>query len=269
MNNSVLFILVLYKTTLQESITFTTLNKLLPNNVLPKQLFIYNNSSEISITNECGFVQVASKNNMLAGAYNAGLQYAQSHNFEWIILLDQDTKITSEYINAVQGFICDPKNAVAAVPIIENNHRILSPFWYDVQKGPFARISHEKKYNECLTAFNSGAILQVNFMIQLGGFNEQYPLDYLDYWYFHKIYLLQKEVTILPTKLTHSLSVLNYRDNVTKERYKSLLAAEKQFATQLGKQALFYYKFRLLGRCVKLCIKMPQYIGITLRSVIK
>ena len=269
MDNSVLFILVLYKTTLQESVTFTTLNKLLQNTILQKQLFIYNNSPEIPITSECGIIQIASKNEMLTGAYNAGLQYAQNQNFRWIILLDQDTEITAAYIDAVHAFINNPKKAVAAVPNIQNNNRILSPFWYNVQKGPFANISHQPKHDECLTAFNSGVILKVQFLLGIGGFNAQYPLDYLDYWYFHKIYLLKQEVTILQATLTHSLSVLNYRDNITKERYKSLLAAEKQFATQLGKQALFYYKFRLLGRCVKLCIKMPQYIGITLRSVIK
>ncbi len=269
MDNSALFILVLYKTTLKESITFETLSKLLRHDILQKQLFIYNNSPEIPITSECGIIQIASKNEMLVGAYNAGLQHAQDHGFRWIILLDQDTEITASYIDAVNTFINDPKNAIAAVPTIQNNNRILSPFWYNPNKGPFANKSHQPKHNECLTAFNSGVILQVEFLLGIGGFNAQYPLDYLDYWYFHKIYLLKQEVTILHATLTHSLSVLNYRDNMTKARYKSLLAAEKQFATQLGKQALFYYKFRLLGRCVKLCIKMPQYIGITLRSVIK
>ena len=269
MDNSVLFILVLYKTTLKESTTFKTLSKLLPNNILQKHLFVYNNSPEIPIVSECGIIQIASRNEMLVGAYNAGLQYAQDHGFRWIILLDQDTEITAAYIDAVNTFINDPKNAIAAVPTIQNNNRILSPFWYNPNKGPFANKSHQPKHNECLTAFNSGVILQVEFILSIGGFNSQYPLDYLDYWYFHKIYLLKQEVTILHATLTHSLSVLNYRENITKERYKSLLAAEKQFATQLGKQALFYYKFRLLGRCVKLCIKMPQYIGITLRSIIK
>ena len=269
MDNSVLFILVLYKTTLKESTTFKTLSKLLPNNILQKHLFVYNNSPEIPIVSECGIIQIASRNEMLVGAYNAGLQYAQDHGFRWIILLDQDTEITAAYIDAVNTFINDPKNAIAAVPTIHNNNRILSPFWYNPNKGPFANKSHQPKHNECLTAFNSGVILQVEFILSIGGFNSQYPLDYLDYWYFHEIYLLKQEVTILGTTLTHSLSVLNYRDNMTKARYKSLLSAEKQFATQLGKQALFYYKFRLLGRCVKLCIKMPQYIGITLRSVIE
>jgi hypothetical protein len=269
MDNSVLFILVLYKTTLKESTTFETLSKLLRHDILQKQLFIYNNSPEIPITSDCGIIQIASKNEMLVGAYNAGLQHAQDHGFRWIILLDQDTEITASYIDAVNTFINDPKNAIAAVPTIQNNNRILSPFWYNPNKGPFANKSHQPKHNECLTAFNSGVILQVEFLLSIGGFNSQYPLDYLDYWYFHKIYLLKQEVTILHATLTHSLSVLNYRDNMTKARYKSLLAAEKQFATQLGKQALFYYKFRLLGRCVKLCIKMPQYIGITLRSIIK
>lgn len=269
MDNSVLFILVLYKTTVQESVTFTTLNKLLQNTILQKQLFIYNNSPEIPITSACGIIQIASKNEMLAGAYNAGLQYAQSHNFRWIILLDQDTEITAAYINAVHAFIKNPQKAVAAVPTIQNNNRILSPFWYNPNKGPFANISRQPKHNECLTAFNSGVILKVEFLLSLGGFNAQYPLDYLDYWYFHKVYLLKQEVAILHATLTHSLSVLNYRENITKERYKSLLAAEKQFATQLGEKAICYYKLRLLGRCVKLCIKMPQYIGITLRSVIK
>lgn len=269
MNNSVLFILVLYKTKLKESITFASLNKLLHNDILQKQLFIYNNSPKIPITSECGIIQIASRNEMLVGAYNAGLQYAQDNHFQWIILLDQDTEITAAYIDAVNAFINDPKNAIAAVPTIQNNNRILSPFWYNPNKGPFANKSHQPKHNECLTAFNSGVILQVEFLLNIGGFNTQYPLDYLDYWYFHEIYLLKQEVTILGTTLTHSLSVLNYRDYMTKARYKSLLAGEKRFATQLGKQALCYYRFRLLGRCVKLCIKMPQYIGITLRSILE
>ena len=148
MNNAVLFILLLYKITLQDSTTFQTLSQLLPNNILQKQLFIYNNSPEIPITSECGIIQIASKNEMLVGAYNAGLQHAQEHNFRWIILLDQDTEITSAYIDTAHAFINDPKNAIAAVPTIQNNNRILSPFWYNPSKGPFANIVHQSNHNE-------------------------------------------------------------------------------------------------------------------------
>ena len=48
-------------------------------------------------------------------------------------------------------------------------------------------------------AINSGAFIRVSFLDEIGGFNNQFPLDFLDHWLFHEIYANGKKVWVLDT----------------------------------------------------------------------
>ena len=38
--------------------------------------------------------------------------------------------------------------------------------------------------NKAVMAINSGSLIKVSFLTEIGGFNGQFPLDYLDHWLF-------------------------------------------------------------------------------------
>ncbi len=59
-------------------------------------------------------------------------------------------------------------------------------------------------------AINSGVAWSVKFLKKIGGFNPAFSLDFLDHWLFWKVDQLEKTVEILPVRMEHDLSVLDY-----------------------------------------------------------
>ena len=103
--------------------------------------------------------------------------------------------------------------------------------------------------------------------MQLGGFNTQFPLDFLDHWLFFEIFQQQKSVYVLESKLQHELSVLHY-ESMTTKRYQSILKAEKNYYQNYETQQLDNHRKQLLKRTLKQWVKVKnrQIWKMTLRS---
>ena len=65
----------------------------------------------------------------LANAYNYGVQYAKDNSKEWIMLLDQDTLLTSNYLHEVSHTLKNmpTTDVVAIVPLLFCRNRHVSP----------------------------------------------------------------------------------------------------------------------------------------------
>lgn len=227
--SDILYILIIYGVTKEESRAWQCLQKLLPAEELLRNVYVHDNNVH---------------NIYLAEAYNTGLQFASTHGFKYIVLLDHDACLTAEYISAIRHASTENQNAV----------------WVPVLMSPRGKqISPIHKWG-MQVAFNSGMLLPVKIVQSFGGFNTNYPLDYLDYWVCHQLYSLHIPLLTLPVTLEHSLSVLDYA-NVPKWRYLSLLAAEKRFANEIGMQK--QYKIRLLGRLIKWSLTGHKYVKET------
>ena len=86
--NRIVIVIVLYKTSLENSKTYTSLTKHIHLFKHEYSLIIYNNSSEISIPEGYYTLINASENNKLTGAYNFALNFAETNLAEWLLLLD-------------------------------------------------------------------------------------------------------------------------------------------------------------------------------------
>lgn len=250
MNTDVLFIIVLYKVKLEASLAYQSLVKIFGNQT-DTHIYVHDNTND---------------NIKLAKAYNLGVDYANKRHIQWIILLDQDTEVTHTYIDAVQHFLSNPTTQVSVPMLINAAGKQLSPFYYNKNKGPFLKQSFMKHPNWCITAFNSGTIIHIDAIKKIGYFNEDYPLDYLDYDYFLKFDKHNIAVTPLNAILVHHLSV-DAHNQITRERYESILKAELKFAKQLGSTALLYYRLCLLGRSIKWIFKRPTLVRQTIQHL--
>ena len=79
-----------------------------------------------------------------------------------------------------------------------------------------------------LTAINSGALVRTIFLKGIGGFNQQFKLDYLDHWLFSEIKRRGKKVYVTGAVAGHDLSIGN-QSPVTPGRFRSIRAAETLF----------------------------------------
>lgn len=111
------------------------------------------------------YFKIGGVNLGLSKSYNEALKYAQTHDFEYLMTMDQDSQWVNlgAYINQIR------------------NHEIIKPFktLYFVSttagnKVPFTPINSG--------GINSGAIIPISFLNKIGGYNTDFFIDAIDDW---------------------------------------------------------------------------------------
>lgn len=245
--NRIFITFVLYEQNWQELTIRPCLESLLNEDI---QLLIYDNSlnpQKITPENKWIIYQHDTTNPGLAKAYNKGLELA--HDFDLLLLLDQDTELTIAYFEQLKTCPLD-SGLGAVVPTIFSGGKQISP----VLGANY--INHRLAYPENgrtgkrLMAINSGTALNVKVLQKLGGFNPAFPLDFLDHWLFYTLYQNKYEVVVENTELIHDLSVLHY-ETMSARRYRSILNGESLFYKNYDKNHFAAHKKQLLLRSVK------------------
>lgn len=268
-------VVVLYGMKAEQSIALQTFMQYRDALVDGYKLCIYNNSPEITVECEGAEVINAAANDGLAKAYNYALSRAEQHECQWLLLLDQDTQLTKEYLHALSRFVrsADALKHVAAVPRLVQNGVQMSPASYLLWRGvawrqtPIAKDGTLPK-DEILTAFNSGALMNVFILRTLNGFDENYPLDMLDHRMFYLFHQRKLPVSILPVVLSHSLSE---NEGMGSARYAAYLKAHRRWAAEVGLTTLLMFRLRMLLRWIQMLLRgeNPDKRKSTLRIVFK
>lgn len=281
-NSNILIVLVLYNEFLENSKTFKSLLKESTNYNSKHRIIIYDNS--ISVRNDLSFLKKYepffiieyvsdSTNPGISHAYNYAFKSASKSNLKWLLLLDQDSKLPRNYIKTfIEAENYSNCSTVAFVARIrkETNGFIISPFKinsFGIMKKLSKKIKGIVKSNTI--AINSGAFINVSFLSEIGGFTKDYPLDMLDFWLFSKISEKNKDIFILDIDVIHDLSVANFENNVSLNRYESILRSEKRFYSSTGRRR-FFHKIRLIKRLFKQTrFKNKAFFNKTLQHLLK
>lgn len=268
---NIVILITLYKRTLNECISYLTFISESKNTNFKYKLIVYNNSPEHKIEDtEYAIVINSQKDGKLPEAYNYALNYSIQNNANWLLLLDQDTEVTKDYLIELENKLNSTldENLVAIVPKLVDNKTALSPKtisnfgWWE------NNIKKTGYQTGRVVAFNSLSLLNVKFLQELGGFSEKYPLDMLDHWYYNQIYLQKKQVFVLDSLINHSLSFQNYEHDVSINRHIDFLDAEKKFVKELGLSYFVIYKLKLFLRSIKqfIIFKNKDYAKFTVQK---
>lgn len=195
-------------------------------------------------------------NGGVAAAYNAALQTAEKGGIEWLLLLDQDTEISADYLKTLCRNLlatATERRFAAWVPKIRSRNEIVSParvLWAG-GTAPLDMAFRGEAPGET-AAINSGALLRVSSLQEIGGFNRDLRLDFLDIWVFNRLHRAGYRVYVLDAVLSHELS-FSHLESVPLNRYQNFLNAEALFyqCCKSPLQNLFYCCFRLPLRLVK------------------
>jgi GT2 family glycosyltransferase len=209
----------------------------------------------------------------LAYAYNRALERAKEHRIPWLLLLDQDTRVTDQFlIQLLEGLQnAGSENCCAFVPQLMGDQLVLSPqivgkvFYRRLPKG-FSGVAGEP-----LVAFNSAACIRVQALTAIGGFPTEFWLDYLDHMVFHSLQKAGGHVFVLDSQLEHALSVSDLESNVSTQRYENVLNAEWMFVRETGwGGGSLVHRLRLLKRSFSHFLKLrnKRYALQTLRSAL-
>lgn len=246
-----LFILVLYRCTLEQSKAWQGLSVLLEKGEIGRDNIFIRDNTEHNI--------------YLAEAYNNGLIEAQKRGLKMIVLLDQDTVLTTSYFEKLRSLKED--DSVWAPTLVAHSGEQLSPYYYSGTWGPWWSKHKTPDNNDLPMAFNSCLVLPLSVCRLIGGFNRNYPMDYLDFDTCRRLVKAGVELKSLGVTLEHNLSMADKSNYVSKERYILFLAAEKQYAADLGWRAQIAYRLRLALRAIKWTIIRHQYWQETWKSM--
>ncbi|EMF0307003.1 glycosyltransferase [Enterococcus hirae] len=265
----IVVVIVLYQQRFSQSPSFDLLMKAVKEKKI--QLVVYDNSPVKQLEplleqdKDISYYHDPS-NPGLATAYNYALNHAQQ-NIRYFVTLDHDSQLTATYFDTLLT-IDWTDELVAAVPLVYAGSNQISPVFADryinrqVEKVDRSQLSQRR-----IMAINSGAVFSIKFLKEIGGFNLDFPLDFLDHWLFWTIYQFKKTIFILPEKMEHDLSVLDYQ-KVSVTRYQSILKAEKTFYQNYDKEMLPRHRKQLLLRTVKqfLTVRNRKIWRLTLQS---
>jgi GT2 family glycosyltransferase len=265
-------VVVIYNLKVEKSKTYQTLkqtlfsNKELLSNI---DLILYDNSPEPQELNPLEFeggdiIYHHDKRNLgISSAYNYALTVANQNGSKWLLLLDHDTELTNEYINLITHLEHIPSDVAAVVPKISSENKMISPV-YSHSLRPLQEENPKLGIqNKPVMAINSASLISIDFLNQIDGFSDEFPLDYLDHWVFYKIYEKGYKVWLLDVTLEHELSVMDY-SRVSLRRYQSILDSEMIFFKNYKKDLYPAYRIQLVKRFLKQVVtvknkKIAQY----------
>ena len=207
----------------------------------------------------------------LADAYNRALQSARDRGIPWLLLLDQDTRLTPEFMEHLRVALqqAGASEYCAFVPQLLQGSRVLSP-------QVVGRVLHKRiplgfsgPAKQQILAFNSAACLSVKDLVAIGGFPKQFWLDYLDHMVFYRLQQAGGRIFVLNARLDHSISIAHIEADVSIERFSNILRAEWLFVRETGwGGGPPVHRARLLMRALSHSLKLrnKQYALYTLRA---
>jgi GT2 family glycosyltransferase len=166
-----------------------------------------------------------------SGAYNHALHLAATAGSPWLLLLDQDTTLTDEFLPRMLEYsvrLQDSSEVGSVVPFVYSHGQLVSPrllrrFNRNLQIPlGFHGIWRKRGY-----AVNSSALVKTAALMESGGYSDEFWLDLSDVYAFQAMYRKQRFMYVASDLvLQHSLSGMDYDREMTCERYRNFLAAE-------------------------------------------
>jgi GT2 family glycosyltransferase len=259
----ILAVVVRYKTPLDQSQTLLSLADAFsdaPSLLQTYSVLLYDNSPLPLDDPHLSFpfqYQVSDTNLGVSGAYNYALGLAEALGCTWLLLLDQDTTVTADYLqrmlfhaNAVVG----NQSIATIVPFVRSNSSMVSPRSF----GKFIRNDQIPRtfsgvYAGDAYAVNSGTMMRTAALRAAGGYSDLFWLDLSDAYIFQALYRQGLRMYIAgDIELSHSIASMDFDQQMSPERYRSFLAAENAYlAMYRSARVNFVQNLWLLARAAR------------------
>jgi GT2 family glycosyltransferase len=176
----------------------------------------------------------AGRNVGTSGAYNYAMELAGSLGFTWLLLLDQDTSVSQEFLQGMIGYagkFRETPEIAAVVPFIFSHGTLVSPrrllSFNRIRQIPltFNGVCKDKAY-----AVNSATLMRVSALREVGGYSDEFWLDLSDVYVFQAFHRHGKAMYVArDLRVDHSIASMDYDKEMSSERYRNFLAAESAY----------------------------------------
>jgi GT2 family glycosyltransferase len=236
----ILAVVVLYKQSPEQSQTIQSLMRVFERNPGLSNsvgVLLWDNSPvpalKVSLPFACELSH-AGRNVGTSGAYNFAMERAEVLGCSWLLLLDQDTTVSDEFLNGMIAYsekFLHEQAIAAVVPFIISHGVLVSPRrllrFNRVQQIPttFSGVCKQKAY-----AVNSATLMRVSALREIGGYSEEFWLDLSDVYVFQAFHRNGKQIYIAgDLRVDHSIASMDFDREMSPERYRNFLAAESAY----------------------------------------
>lgn len=235
-----LAVVVLYRKAFDQSRTFAGLVQAFgedPSLARQLDVLVWDNSPEGQEEHQLPFAftyRHSAANQGVSGAYNAAIRISRAQGLDWLLLLDDDTSVTREFLRAMLSHaaeIADEERVAAIVPFLHAGTFCMSPrLWRFARHAPLPRPVAAYTETRSVFAANSGTLARVRALEAIGGYSTRFWLDYSDIDIFHRLHRHGFSVRIAgDLTLEHEMAMLDYDRRMTPARFATFLAAESDF----------------------------------------
>jgi glycosyltransferase involved in cell wall biosynthesis len=210
----------------------------------------------------------------VSGAYNIAMEVAESNGCPWLLLLDQDTTLSGNFLSRMLEYSKEQEanaHVAAVAPFLMEGNRTISPAEVFFNHLRPLSIPLSGEYAKDAYAANSGTLMRVASLKEIGGYNDDFWLDYADVVAFHLLYRQNKCLFVAgDLQLQHKLASNDYEGSMSTERYQNGVLAEGAFwdlyrsrLENIGLTA------RLLARSLKqyYCYSNKAFSKITMKTL--
>jgi rhamnosyltransferase len=220
----ILFVVVLYKIILDESLTYKSLGKSIEEfcHDLRVDLLVCDNSSNPQIIKEDAdsnrqfniYYLHDSGNPGISLSYNRAAELASVKEKSWLLVMDQDTVFPVDAINKyVQSLNQYPNFSLYAPKVRGIDGLLLSPCGYKFYRGyPLQDLPVGINSSAGRNVINSGLLLDLEAYKSIDGYDERVWLYYSDFVFFNRLKKKYNEFVIVNCQLNHELSASDYTD---------------------------------------------------------
>jgi GT2 family glycosyltransferase len=194
-----------------------------------------------------------------SGAYNYAMELAESLGCPWLLLLDQDTTVSQQFLQGMIGYgekFLETAQIAAVVPFIFSHGVLVSPrrllSFNRVRQIPvtFNGLCRDKAY-----AVNSATLMRVSALREVGGYSDEFWLDLSDVYVFQAFHRRGKSMYVAgDLRVEHSIASMDFDKEMSSERYRNFLAAESAYVD------LFLSPFERASQLLRLFVRtLRQY----------
>ena len=156
----------------------------------------------------------------LSVAYNHAIKHLLEKSCEWIVLLDQDTLLSNDYISElIKISDLDASEYLIYAPTVKSGNQTLSPRYFKKDK---LQTTLNKDNNSLFALINSGIVINKSVFETFGMYDEGLFLDMIDYDFLLNIYCKNKDIkiSIINAELNQSFSGSQISNN-DKKRFQN------------------------------------------------
>lgn len=206
------------------------------------------------------------RNPGIAKAINYFVQYTNEKKIEWVMFLDQDTILPFDIVekskDCVSRLLADGN--YIAFPKVYSDGKMISPTRYIYYRTKPIDISKKRQLQlRQLTAINSGILINVDFFISSGGYNQDLRVDFCDHEFIERLNNRGWEANILEVKFVQNFSAET--DSLEKSIFRYKIYLKDMYVYRRGKNQILFFLRVDFAHLLKLTYKYKSFSFIKIR----